>query len=66
MLDTGDLVVDDFPSLYADVVKYGVRSSQSSGPMTKYIHKGMFDYFKDKLPVIYDDKEMCSSEFYRY
>ena len=31
--------------------------------MTKYIHKGMFDYFKDKLPVIYDDKQMCSSGF---
>ena len=62
-LDAGDLVGDKFPSLYDDVVQYGVRSSQSSGPMTKYIHMGMFDYFKDKLPVIYDDKEMCSSGF---
>ena len=54
---------DDFPSLCNDVVKYGVRSSQSAGPMTKYIHKGIFDYFKDKLPVIYNDKQMCSGGF---
>ena len=38
-LDVVDLVGDDFPSLYDDVVKYGVRSSQSAGPITKYIHK---------------------------
>ena len=62
-LDAGDLVGDKFPSLYDDVVQYGVRSSQSAGPMTKYIHKGMFDYFKDKLPVIYNKKQMCSSGF---
>ncbi len=62
-LDAGDQVGDQFPSLYDDVVKYGVKSCQSQGPMTKYIHKGMFDYFKDKLPVIYKNKQMCSSGF---
>ena len=48
------------------MTKYSIRSSQSANPITKYIHKEMSNYFKDKLSVIHDNKEMCSSEFYRY
>ena len=67
MLDTGDLVVDDFPSLYADVVKYGVRNSQSGGPMTKQYTQGNECLITTKRSCLWNNnnKQMCSSGNYR-
>ena len=31
LLDISDLVGDEFPSLYNNVVKYGIRNSQTTG-----------------------------------
>lgn len=62
-LDAGDFVYQNFPKLYYDVRKNGIKSAISPGRMTKYIHRGMYSFFNSKIPQLTYDKNMCSGGF---